>query len=156
MAYVIVNIGSNLGNRKFNLARAVGAIINRFGGYQASSIVETAPWGFVSAHPFLNMCVMFSTELSAEALLDELQGIERGICAESHRNVDGSYADRVIDIDIIDYDRQVISTSRLQVPHPHLSERRFYLVPLAEIAPLYVHPVTGLSAAEMLAALPCE
>lgn len=154
MPYAIVNIGTNLGNRRLNIARAVGAIINRFGEYIASHIVESAPWGFDSANPFLNICVMFSTDLDAEALLRELQDIERSISSGAHRNADGSYADRIIDIDLIDYDRQIISSPTLTLPHPHLPERRFFLAPLAEIAPAWTHPGTGLSAGDMLAALP--
>ena len=151
----IVNIGSNLGNLRLNLARAVGELINRFGtDYRLSHIVETPAWGFESAHPFLNLCMLFPTDLSPEALLDELQAIEHGISPASHRNPDGSYADRLIDIDLVDVDRQVIDTSRLRLPHPHLAERRFYLEPLAEIAPGYTHPVTGLTPLQMLSDLP--
>ncbi len=153
MAYAIINIGSNLGNRRLNLAKAVGAVINRFGNYVASHIVESEPWGYDSPHPFLNMCVMFLTDLEPEALLDELQTMERTISSASHRNADGSYADRLIDIDLIDYDRQKISTPRLTLPHPRLAERRFFLEPLAEIAPGYTHPESGLTAQEMLAIL---
>lgn len=150
----IVNIGSNLGNRRLNLARAVGAIINRFGeGYVVSHTVETAAWGYESDHLFLNLCMLFDTDLEAASLLGELQAIERGISASSHRNADGSYADRIIDIDLIDYGRQVIETAELSLPHPRLSGRRFYLEPLAEIAPGWTHPVTGLTAQEMLASL---
>ena len=151
--YVIVNIGTNLGNRRLNLARAVGAIINRFGQYVASHIVESEPWGYDSPHPFLNICLMFSTDLDPEQLLEELQRIEKGISPASHRNADGTYADRLIDIDLIDYDRRMIHTPALELPHPRLAERRFFLEPLAEIAPAWTHPATGMSAAEMLTAL---
>lgn len=151
----IVNIGSNLGNRRLNLARAVGAIVNRFGaGYQVSHIIETPPWGFDSQHAFLNMCMLFDTDLEPESLLAELQAIERSISPDSHRNPDGTYADRVIDIDLLDYDRRIINSPSLCLPHRRIAERRFYLEPLAEIAPGWTHPATGMSATDMLIALP--
>lgn len=153
MAYVIINIGTNLGNRHLNLAKAAGAIINRFGAYQASHIEESEAWGFDSRSAFLNICIMFQTELQPQDLLAELQKIEKTISDTPHRNADGSYRDRVIDIDIIDYDRQIIGTPTLTLPHPHLAERKFFLEPLAEIAPAWTHPATGLTAADMLAAL---
>lgn len=150
----IVNIGSNLGNRRLNIARAVGAIINRFGtDYHLSHTIETPAWGFESAHNFLNVCILFHTDLPPQQLLDELQTIERSISSASHRNADGSYIDRIIDIDLVDVDRMILDTPRLTLPHPRMAERRFYLEPLQEIAPGYTHPLSGMTPTEMLAAL---
>lgn len=152
--YAIINAGSNLGNRRHNLSRAMAAIMRRFGNLEMSHTVETEPQGYESPNKFLNVCIMFQTDLKPHELLAELQGIERSICADSHRNADGSYADRVIDIDLIAMEDLVLDTPELRLPHPGLPHRYFFLKPLEEIAPGWHHPVTGLTAAQMLAALP--
>lgn len=156
MATAIINIGTNLGQRRMNLSRAMAAINRTFGDFEMSHVVESEPWGFDSGNKFLNVCLMFATDLEPEELLDELQRIERELSPAPHRNPDGSYADRLIDIDLIAVDDMVIDTPRLTLPHPHLAERRFFLVPLDEIAPGWRHPVSGLDAAAMLAILPAE
>lgn len=156
-----INIGSNKGPRRLNVARAVSAVGDVFGDRSGnlltdchtSHIVETPAQGFESANDFLNIGMCFQSPLGPEAVLGKLQGIERLIDGESHRNPDGSYRDRVIDIDIVAVDDLRIETRNLTVPHPRLSERDFYLKPLAELAPAWRHPETGLTAAEMLAAL---
>lgn len=151
---VIVNIGSNLGNQRLNLSKAMAAIVNTYGDIEMSHAVESEPQGFESSHKFLNVCIMFATEQTPAEVHAALRGIERRISPASHRNPDGSYADRMIDIDIVAIDDMVIDTPELQVPHPRLAERAFFLKPLEEIAPGWRHPVSGLSATEMLAALP--
>lgn len=151
--YVIVNIGSNLGNRRLNLSKAMAGIINRFGEIEMSHTVETPAHGYESDNKFLNVCIMFQTDLPPHEVLAQLQEIEKGICPASHRDAGGGYADRIIDIDIVAIDDMVMDDDRLHVPHPHLPERRFFLEPLAEIAPGWVHPRTGLSAHDMLIAL---
>lgn len=156
MDYAIVNIGSNLGQRRLNLSRAVRAISDRFGDFEVSHVVESAASGFDSPHKFLNICMMFATDMEPEALLSELQEIERGICPDSHRTADGGYADRIIDIDLIAVGDKTADSERLQLPHPRLAERRFFLTPLDEIAGGWRHPVTGLTPGEMLAQLPPE
>lgn len=152
--HYIVNIGSNLGDRRLNLSRAVSRILARFGDFEVSHVIESSPWGFESENPFLNLCLMFASDMKPLDVLHELQEIEKSISGESHRNPDGSYADRVIDIDMIAADDSVISTPELTLPHPRLAERSFFLEPLQEIAPGWRHPVTGKNAAEMLADLP--
>lgn len=154
--YAIINIGSNLGNRRLNLSKAMGAVMRRFGNLEMSHTVETEPHGFDSPHKFLNVCIMFQTELTPQELLAELQAIEKGICPDPHRDARGDYADRVIDIDLIAMDDCVLDTPELRLPHPGLESRYFFLKPLEEIAPGWRHPVTGLSPAEMLAALPAD
>ncbi|MDE5974942.1 MAG: 2-amino-4-hydroxy-6-hydroxymethyldihydropteridine diphosphokinase [Muribaculaceae bacterium] len=150
MAFVMLNIGSNLGNRRLNLSRAVRAVGERFGEFEISHVVESAPWGFDSTHSFLNVGMAFSSDESAEDILRGLQEIEKSISPASHRNPDGSYADRIIDIDIVAIDRLMIDTDTLKVPHPRLAERSFFLRPLMELAPGWTHPATGLSPSEML------
>lgn len=152
--FAIVNIGSNLGNRSLNLSRAMAAIIARFGDIEMSHAVHSMPQGFDSPHEFLNVCIMFRTDLEPEALLRELQAIEKSISPAPHRDSRGAYADRLIDIDIVALDDRVIDTPELTVPHPRLPERRFFLEPLREVAPAWTHPVTRLTADQMLEALP--
>ncbi len=135
MATVFVNIGSNLGNRRLNLSRAVRAIGEEFGEYEISHVVESEPWGFDSTHSFLNVCVMFHSELEPLDVLHRLQDIERRISPDPHRNSEGEYIDRLIDIDIVAIDDLRISTPELTIPHPHLKDRDFFLRPLLEIAP---------------------
>lgn len=153
MAFVLINIGSNLGNRRLNLSRAMRAVGVEFGDFEMSHVVESAPWGFDSTNSFLNVGMAFHTDLSPDEVLARLQEIERDISPASHRSASGGYADRVIDIDIVAIDREIIERDILKVPHPHLADRRFFLEPLAELAPGWSHPVTGLTAAEMLATL---
>lgn len=152
--YAIINIGSNLGNRRLNLSKAMAAVMREFGNLEMSHTVETEPHGFDSPHKFLNVCIMFQTELEPSALLHVLQEIEKSICPDPHRTASGGYADRVIDIDLIAMDECVIDTPELKLPHPGLADRYFFLKPMEEIAPGWRHPVTGLSPGEMLAALP--
>ena len=150
MSYVLVNIGSNLGDRRLNLSRAMRKIGEEFGGFEISHVVESAPWGFDSTHSFLNLGMSFETDLSPLDLLHKLQEIERSIGGGSHRTPDGGYADREIDIDIIAIDQEIIDLPELQVPHPHMAERLFVLEPMDELAPGWRHPVTGLTPIEMI------
>lgn len=155
MAFVIINMGSNLGNRRLNLSRAMNRIGRQFGPFEISHVVETDPYGFASTHRFLNVCMVFSTNQPPLDLLAALQEIERAINgSNTHRNPDGTYADRLLDIDILAYDDLVIDHPRLTLPHPRLAERYFYLKPMEEVCPAWRHPATGLTPAQMLAALP--
>ena len=150
MSYVLVNIGSNLGDRRLNLSRAMRKIGEEFGDFEISHVVESAPWGFDSTHSFLNLGMSFETDLSPLDLLHKLQEIERSIGGGSHRTPDGGYADREIDIDIIAIVQEIIDLPELQVPHPHMAERLFVLEPMDELAPGWRHPVTGLTPIEMI------
>ncbi len=151
MAFVLVNIGSNMGRRRLNLSRAMRAIGEEFGPFELSHVVETEPWGFASTNPFLNIGMAFNSDLPPEEILHKLQAIEKLLAPESpHRDENGNYLDRELDIDIVAIDREIIDTPELKLPHPHLAERDFFLVPLEELAPGWTHPVTGLTAAQML------
>lgn len=153
MHYYIINIGSNLGDRRLNLSRAMAAVMRQFGQLEMSHVVETEPWGYSSPNKFLNISLMFGSELEPVEVHSILKDMEREISPASHRNSDGSYADRLIDIDLVAADDIVIDTPELTLPHPRLAERDFFLVPLEELAPSWRHPITGLTATEMLAAL---
>ena len=153
MATVYLGLGTNIGNRKENLTRAIEALSLALGHYTAlSSFIETAPWGFDSDNAFLNCAVAFGTELSPFQLLDTTENIERELGRTSKSN-GGVYHDRVIDIDILLYGNMTIDTGRLTIPHPLMHMRDFVLEPLAQIAPHTVHPTTGKSIEQLKAAL---
>jgi 2-amino-4-hydroxy-6-hydroxymethyldihydropteridine diphosphokinase len=146
-----LNIGSNMGDRRDNLYRAVVALAALADdGFAVSSIVESEPWGFESEHGFLNIGMHLRSKLSPHKMLDRIHKIERRLGSASHRDACGNYIDRLVDIDIMAIDDLVIDTPTLQVPHPHLPERDFFLIPLQQLAPDWRHPVTGLTAAQML------
>lgn len=146
-----INIGSNLGDSRAVIERAIGMLSRRLGSPTAvSRAVETPPWGFDSDNMFVNVGVSFATALSPETLLETILDVEREISPASHRDETGGYVDRLIDIDLIAVDSLVVDTPRLTLPHPRLHLRRFVLLPLAETAPQWRHPLTGLTAADML------
>lgn len=134
-AYLL--IGSNIGNRKQHLDEAIfflGAIGNI---EQKSSIYETAAWGKLDQHSFLNQALLLKTKLSVYALLDSLMLIEE----KMGRKRLETYGPRIIDIDILFFDDKVIHTETLTIPHTAMAERKFTLIPLVEIAPDVIHPV---------------
>ena len=132
----VIALGSNLGNRDFYLNMALCLIGWEVGKVvQRSSVIETPSWGFDS-DPFLNQVVVVETELEPIALLDVLQDIERRLGrTEKSSVVDGKpvYHARTSDLDILDYDRMRYHDDRLTLPHPHIAEREFVLVPLREL-----------------------
>ena len=152
MAFVMINIGSNLGNRRLNLSRAMRMIGEEFGAFEISHVVESAPSGFDSTN-FLNLGMAFHSELSPLKILRKLQGIEKKISPASHRDSEGRYIDREIDIDIIAIDSEIIDTPELTLPHPRMAERDFVLNANGGACPRWTHPVTGLTPTEMLGML---
>ena len=117
------------------LRRAIALIDERVGAVQSvSSFIETEPWGFQSEHPFLNAAVKVRTTLSPMQCLEATQQIEREL-GRKKKSKDGIYHDRPIDIDLLLYDDLTISTPRLTIPHPHMHERDFVMIPLREILP---------------------
>lgn len=133
MHTVYLSLGSNLGDRKATMRRAIGLLNERAGSVdRQSSFIETEPWGFESTNKFLNMCVRLLTTLSPEQLLLATKQIEREL-GRTQKSVNGKYHDRPIDIDILMYDDLQLSTPDLTLPHPHMQERDFVMVPLREI-----------------------
>ena len=129
-----LSLGSNLGNRKRMMREAIdmiGALAGRVD--RISSQYETEPWGFSSPNMFLNMCVRVVTTLSPQQLLNATQEIERRLGRTEKTASDGSYHDRIIDIDILLYDNEHIETPNLTIPHPLMHKRDFVMKPLQEI-----------------------
>lgn len=138
---VYLSLGTNLGNKEENLQAAIQRIEKQIGRISSqSAFYATEPWGFQSANSFLNAVVEVRTGLSPLALLDATQQIERDL-GRKQKTSNGRYADRLIDIDLLFYDRLVMRHERLQLPHPLLHLRQFVLEPLAAIAPDLEHPL---------------
>ena len=121
--------------------------------YSIAPFVETRPMGFASEHLFLNSVVAVHTTVTPAELLAQLQEIECEM-GRLHKSHDGIYSDRVIDLDILLYDRCVVTTPELTIPHPRMCERAFVLQPLSYIAPELTIPTTGATVAQLLGALP--
>lgn len=151
---VYLGLGSNLGNKERIIKKAIDRIGERVGTVVAvSSFYQTAPWGYQSVHTFCNAAMAVDTELPPEEVLKTVQVIERELGSKEHRKSDGSYVDRLIDIDLLDYDGQILDTYALVLPHPYMHKRSFVMKPLVEIAPQWVHPVLGKTAVEILTGL---
>lgn len=140
MPIIYVNIGSNLGNKKALIQKAIEKIENIFGYYCISEFVESEPWGFESTNSFLNIGVAFKSDLHPESVLELLQNIEKSISATSHRDALGNYADREIDIDIMAIDDLTYRSDKLNIPHEHLLERDFFMIPLKQLSPGWKYP----------------
>jgi 2-amino-4-hydroxy-6-hydroxymethyldihydropteridine diphosphokinase len=135
---LVLQLGSNLGNRSGNLHQACLLIEESIGPIESvSSIYETAPWGYDSNNHFLNQCITAWSVRDPGSILESLHLIETKLGRQG-RSID--YIDRLIDIDILFYGDMVLSSPDLQIPHPKIQDRRFSLVPLAEIMPDFEHP----------------
>lgn len=152
-----INIGSNLGDSRSLIERAVAEIaLLSAAPLRRSAFIESEPWGYSSPNGFLNIGVEIETALPPQELLKPLLAIQNAISPLSHRTHAGTYADRLIDIDLIYYGNEVLdlpATSALPaliIPHPRLHLRTFVLRPIAELSPSWRHPLLHLTAAEML------
>ena len=133
MHTIYLSLGTNLGSREDNLERALHLLQEQVGALlRRSSVHETTPWGFESSHMFLNLCVCMATSLSPLQLLATTKQIERQL-GRTRKSAHGHYADRLIDIDILLYDDAHINEPGLVIPHPHMYEREFVMMPLNEI-----------------------
>ncbi len=139
--YIYLELGSNLGDRGENLKHAINNIEERIGEVvTTSAFYVTTPEGFISENQFLNAVCGVKTRMDAFEILDITQQIEKDMGRES-KSRDKIYSDRIIDIDLLLFDDEIVRKENLELPHPHLHERAFVLIPLAEIAGNYIHPV---------------
>lgn len=144
-------LGTNVGDRKANLASAQAMIEQEAGKViRASAIYETAPWGNEDQPAFLNRVLLVRSEAGARELLNILLGIEK----KMGRARKEKWEERIIDIDILFFNEEVIQEDGLIVPHPFMHQRRFTLVPLSEIAGTFVHPVYRKTVNELLSICP--
>lgn len=150
---VALAIGSNLGNRLEMLRGGIRELEHRgFTILKMSRVWETLPWGETEQPRFLNMCVLAESKLEPKDMLNVLKAIERSLGRKETKR----WGPRLIDIDIVMIDSDVIDTPDLQVPHPCMQKRAFVLAPLSEIAPDMVNLRIGKTVEELLLSLPKE
>jgi len=144
-AYLLT--GGNLGNRLNNLSDA-RKLIEQYCGkiVQQSAIYKTAAWGFTDQPDFYNQALEIQTELYPKQLMQTLLTIE----GQMGRKREIKFGPRIIDIDILLFNDEIIQQPHLAIPHPRLHERRFALTPLAEIAPNIIHPVLNKTIQQLL------
>ncbi len=139
MSKVYLLLGSNIGDKKDFLSRAIDLIQEEIGNVvKASSIYETEPWGFECDDFFLNQVLEVTSSILPDQLLNNLLAIEKKLGRKRELPI---YQNRPIDIDILFFDNLIINGSSLNIPHPRLHLRKFVLVPLNEIAGNFIHPV---------------
>ena len=143
MHKVFLSLGGNIGDKPVNFKRVRELISKMIGkAISTSSVYETPPWGFNSNYTFWNQVICIETILEPLEMLWRIKEIEEmfGIKSAEQR-----YTDRAMDIDILYVDDGFMETNSLIIPHPHIHERRFVLVPLAEIAPDFKHPLLRMT-----------
>ncbi len=147
MHKIFLGLGTNLGNREENLNNAIMLISENVGDVlTVSSFYKSEPQGFVSDNYFLNAVLILVSPLNPVNVLKETQKIEK-LMGRKTKSRKG-YTDRIIDIDILFYDDLILNSPTLKIPHPHIAEREFVLIPLAEIAPEFVQEKLGIILSE--------
>jgi len=148
MHKVFLGIGGNLGIKSDNFKKVhlsiqheLGAIVNK------SSVYETPPWGFEANEGFWNQVLEITTNYSPPELLAKIHEIENQF---GRKRNEKTYSSREMDIDILYYDDIFMEAQNLTIPHPLMYQRKFVLVPLAEIAPQFKHPLLRLTSVQML------
>ena len=143
-----IGIGSNQGDAFTNCTVAVDHICASEGNrlLNQSSYYRTAPWGYMDQDDFINLAIKIQTSLTLFELLDFLQGVERKLGKKSTVQ----WGPRTIDLDILFYNNDIVTTSEITIPHPHIGKRGFVLIPLHEIDPHLVHPVYHKTITQLL------
>ncbi|MBT8182556.1 MAG: 2-amino-4-hydroxy-6-hydroxymethyldihydropteridine diphosphokinase [Eudoraea sp.] len=145
---IYLSLGSNLGNRLFNLQRAVILLQKELGFIlEISGVYKSPSWGF-DGEDFLNACLSLETDKTPSEVLEILLKVEKEMGRQ--RSEGAGYQSRNIDIDLLYYNSEIIQTDELTVPHPQMHLRRFVLKPLADIAPQFYHPILGKDTRNLL------
>ena len=145
---IIISLGSNLGNRLESLHKAL-ALLEEYpiSVKQLSRVYETPAWGFES-EPFYNAAILIHTSKSAQKILKQVLKVEKSLGRV--RSKDSGYQARIIDVDIIAFDEEIIETDNLQIPHPLLQNRKFVLQPMLDLGLNWEHPMLKKSVAQLL------
>lgn len=140
-------LGSNLGNRAFQIQQAVLRIEKLVVNIAAiSNLYESAAWGVENQQDFYNLIIRVKTLMPANELLVATQAVEQDMGKVKL----GQWMQRSIDIDILYYNSDIVKEPALIIPHPHIRDRKFTLLPMAELAPGFVHPILGKTQQELL------
>jgi 2-amino-4-hydroxy-6-hydroxymethyldihydropteridine diphosphokinase len=146
-----LSLGGNLGNTIEIFQNSMEILTKKVGKItQLSSLYQTAAWGPIPQNDFINQVIEVETYISAQELMDALLEIE----LQMGRIRNERWGPRTLDLDIIFFDDQIISTENLEIPHPRMTERKFVLVPMTEINPSFVHPKIQKTMDQLL--LECE
>ncbi len=137
--YAYISLGTNVGNKKENLVNALNYIKEENEIIKESSLYSTEPWGNKQQDSFINQVVYIETKKSPLELMKSLLQIEKKMGRERIEK----WGPRIIDLDILFYDNEVINEENLTIPHPHIPERKFILIPLKEISETLNHPISN-------------
>lgn len=149
---IILSIGSNKGNKLKNIKKCIELIHNKIATViNVSKVYETPSWGFQS-DAFYNVALLVHTEKSPHEILEKILGIEREL-GRTRTKSDG-YQSREIDIDIIAFDREIIASENLQIPHPRMQDRLFVLKPIEDLQTDFIHPILKKNIKELIEGCP--
>ncbi len=146
---IFLLLGSNIHPRTIYLKKAIGLIGNSLGEIKSvSSVYESEPWGFEASVAFLNRVICVESAFESLEILKRTQEIE--LLLGRATKTSGEYVSRTLDIDLLFFDDEIIDLPELTIPHTHIANRRFTLMPLAEVDPAKIHPVLKRSCRQLL------